>query len=149
MYTPCCSLIATELTIHEGWSRKNCLVWVSGSLSDYLMRIAHKSWKKSLENCKHQSDCNTFSTGAEDFISSPGNKIMMKKGWEQFKEIILRLQKSVQDVLKNVVGREILTLSPFIPGRPGGPGSPGKPKSPFGPWRDNQCKMACRVWHLL
>lgn len=37
----------------------------------------------------------------------------------------------------------ILTLSPFIPGRPGGPGSPGKPKSPLGPWKDSQCKMAC------
>ncbi len=41
------------------------------------------------------------------------------------------------------VGRDILTLSPFIPGRPDGPGSPGKPKSPLGPWKDKQCKMTC------
>ncbi len=49
----------------------------------------------------------------------------------------------ITNISSNVVGRDILTLSPFIPGRPGGPGSPGKPKSPLGPWKDKQCKMTC------
>lgn len=144
--TLCCSLKNykinnTKSLITEEFCSLNLIftIWRSDAYCTQIMKKI--SWE--LQAPIRLPDCNTFSTGAEDFISSPGNKIMIKKGWEQFKEIILRLQKSVQDVLRNVVGRDILTLSPFIPGRPGGPGSPGKPKSPFGP-----CEETINVrWH--